>query len=344
MQNLNDSKRAIGLLDLLLDDTTDPATKEEIRAWFWSDVSSSAKDIAMMEQFRMMTPDTAPDISDHKKYMELAARLNMDAAYRMPVREKRNFLRRTSVRIAAAAILVLGISGIAYRLINRGEHQTARVTISAGPTARSIQLPDGSSVELQPNSELTYDENFTSDRRVYLDGEALLSVEKSTNESGEPIPFSVTTDDLKVDVYGTVFRVIDPSGDDDDRSIVVLYNGSLSVTTKDTTVMLEHGETYHYDHAAQKPSVGLILAREMVEHGFMPLLRFDESTLDNLVTSLTANYGVKFEMPKDIDLSRGKFSGDFQAEDLKNTLNILTKSNTRLSFILRGDKVYVKRK
>lgn len=350
MRNLNkDNERAAKLLGLLLDDATDPTTTEEIRAWLWSNVSNDAKDAAMIGLFRQMTPNMAPDEFDHKKYAELVVRLDMGNTARMPVRKKRyTSLLRTPMRIAVSVALLLGLSGLTYLLINRanttGENQPAAIMVSAGPSSRSIKLPDGSSVELQANSQLTYDDNFASNRRVHLDGEALLTVERSTNEAGEPIPFSVTTDDLEVDVYGTVFRVIDPSDDEDNRSIVFLYDGSVSVTADNGVVTLQPGEEYSYDHATRKPNIGLILAKEMIEHGFMPLLRFDESTLGNLVTSLAANYGVKFIMPDDIDLSRGKFSGDFHAEDLRSTLNILTKSNKRLSFMLTGDRVVVKRK
>ncbi len=338
--------RAAELLDLLLDDATDSATKEGIRAWLWSNVSNEAKDAAMIGLFRQMSSNTAPDEYDHKKYTELAAMLNLEKQAPVPAVKKRSIpLFRTPVRVAAAAVLLLGISGVAYLWLNRiGERPEAEVTLSAGPEIRSIQLPDGSSVELQANSTLTYDEDFTSGRRVHLDGEALLSVGKSTNEAGEAIPFSVITDDLNVDVYGTVFRVIDPSDDNDQRSIVILYDGSVSVAGKDGVVALRHGEEYHYDHVGQKSSIGLVLANEMVEHGFMPLLRFDESPLGNIITALTANYGVEFEMPADIDLSKGKFSGDFQAEDLRSTLNILTKSSSRLNFMLADDKVVIKRK
>ena len=347
MQKLNkDSKRASELLDLLLDDTTDSATKEDIRAWFWSNISGSARDAAIMEQFRQMMPNPDPDEFDHKKYAELAAWLNIGVEARSSERKKRNAsFFRTFMRIAASVVLLVGLSGLAYLWMNReGRDRPVEVTVSAGPSARSIELPDGSSIELGANSVLTYDEDFTTGRRVHLDGEALLTVEKSTDETGESVPFSVTTDDLKIDVYGTVFQVIDPSDDGDNRSIVTLYDGSVSVTANNTTVTLEHGETYQYDHVAKKPNVGLVLAREMIEHGFTPLLRFDESTLGNLVTSLAANYGVKFVLPEDVDLSKGKISGDFQAEDLRSTLNILTKSSTRLNFVLADDKVIVKRK
>ncbi len=350
MRDRNDKKRAVSLLDLLLDDAVDPATKEEIRAWFWSDISKEAKDTAMMEQFRHLAPNMAPDESDHRKYAELSARLNLYGAPRMSVRKKRNtsFLR-VSVRIAAAVTLLFGLPGLAYLLIDKHEtaveeYQVAEVTESAGSSVRSILLPDGSSVELQPHSELKYDTDFVSGRLVHLDGEALLTVVNSTNEAGEFLPFSVISDDLRVDVYGTVFRVVDPSGNGDGQSIVDLYDGSVSVAAKDTTIMLKQGEEYYYDHATQRSGVAMIAAKEMAGHGFMPLLRFDESTLGNLITSLAANYGVEFVLPEDIDLSKGKFSGDFQTEDLRSTLNILTRSSMKLSFVLMDDKVFVKRK
>lgn len=353
MRNLdNDNKRAVELLGLLLDDATGPATKEEIRAWLWSNVSNDAKDAAMAEVFREMESNTAPDETDRRKFAELAVRLNLEGYVPVPAPasapKKRNMLR-TPMRVAASVVVVLGLVGVTYLWLNRAvdtaeDHPVAEVKISAGASAQSVLLPDGSSVQLAANSELTYDEDFTSGRRVYLDGEALLTVGKSIDEAGKPVPFSVTTDDLKVDVYGTVFKVVDHSDDGDDRSIVVLYDGSVTVTADDSSVTLNNGETYYYDHTTRKPDIGLILAKDMVEHGFMPLLRFDESSLGNLVASIAANYKVEFVLPKDIDLSKGKFSGDFQAEDLKSTLNILTKSSARLSFIQRDDKVFVQRK
>ncbi len=346
MRNLDkDNTRVIRLIDLLLDDATDYETKENIRAWFWSDASRNAKEATIIDLFRKMVPNPAPDEIDRRKYAGLAARLDVNENTRRIERKRRRIdLFRVPVRVAAAVILLLGLAGVAYLWIDKTEVNRVAEVIEAGSSIRSIQLPDGSSVELQANSILTYDKDFTSNRHVHLDGEALLTVEQSTNEVGGSIPFSVITDDLKIDVYGTAFRVIDPSDDRDVRSIVTLYNGSVRVATNDAVIMLKSGEEYHFDHATQKPNVALILAREMVKHGFMPLLRFEDSTLGNIVTSLSANYGVKFVLPEDVDLSKGKFSGDFQSEDLKSTLNILTKASAKLNFTLADDEVVVKRK
>lgn len=343
-----DTERVARLIDLLLDDATDSETKESIRAWFWSDVSRNAKDATIIELFRQMMPNPEPDETDRRKYTELTDLININGKTRTVKQESKRIpaILLTPMRIAASVVVLLGLSGLAYLWINRegGDPIAEVVTVSAGPTAQSIELPDGSSIELGANSTLTYNEDFTSDRRVYLDGEALLTVDKTTDEAGEHIPFTVTTDDLKIDVYGTSFRVIDPADDGDVRSIVTLYDGSVRVVANDAVVTLAPGEEYYFDHVTQKPDVALIRAREMIEHGFTPLLRFEDSSLGNLVTSLSANYGVKFVIPEDVDLSKGKISGDFHTEDLKSTLNILTKMSAKLSFALNGDNVVVKRK
>jgi ferric-dicitrate binding protein FerR (iron transport regulator) len=162
------------------------------------------------------------------------------------------------------------------------------------------------------------------------------------DESGAPVPFSVTTDNIKVSVHGTVFKVIDVA--DSGRSTVALYDGSVSIATGDAVTELEHGEEYRYNNDTKESDVALISAGEMTGHGFMPLLRFEESTLGNLVESLAANYDVEFVLPLNVDLSRGRFSGDFSEEDLGSTLSILTKSNMTHSFSLVNCKVLVSMK
>ncbi|WP_291527825.1 FecR family protein [Bacteroides sp. UBA939] len=349
MQDWNRNRqRAVDLLNLLKDDATDSKMKEEIRAWFWSEVSRDTKDAAILEEFQQMTPSRIPDKSDHKKYAELAARLNIKDSAPMHVQKKKGIsLLRASMYIAAAVVLFLSISGIIHLWIDETGNvmkgrQLAEVTVSAGSTARSILLPDGSKVELQAQTELTYDSTFTSGRHVYLDGEALFSVANSQNDTGNTIPFSVTTDDITINVHGTVFRVTDFS--DTTRSVVKLYKGSVSVEANDVTTTLKHGEEYSYSNVTKESDIDLIPAGEMVGHGFMPLLRFDGSSLGDLITSLKANYKVECVLPKGVDLSWGKFSGDFHSEDLKSTLHILTKSNMAYIFTLIDNKILVKKK
>ncbi len=346
----NDNKRAAALLDSLCNDAVDSATKEEVRAWFWSGVSRDAKDAAMIGAFGRMEPNLVPDSVDYGKYAELAAMLNLDAAPRIYLHKtkKRTSPLRAYMRMAAAVMLLLGISGITYMLVNDARHsvgkqQIAEVTINSGDAVQSVTLPDGSTVELQPRSELIYaDADFASLRQVHLTGEALVAVSKAVNEHGGLAPFSVVTDDIKVNVHGTVFRVMDAAGSE--CSTVALYEGSVCVEAGDTVTTLDPGEEYSYNNVTKESHITMIDAIEMAAHGYKPLLRFDDSTLGNLIEAISANYNVEFVLPEDADLSKGRFSGDFGTEDLANTLDILTKSNKTYSFSLTDNKVLVSRK
>jgi ferric-dicitrate binding protein FerR (iron transport regulator) len=69
-------------------------------------------------------------------------------------------------------------------------------------------LPDNSTVILNANSSLRYQENWEAEllREVWVDGEAFFSVVHTHNHQR----FRVNvTDDLKVEVLGTEFNVKD---------------------------------------------------------------------------------------------------------------------------------------
>src|SRR5690606_15777064 len=70
---------------------------------------------------------------------------------------------------------------------------------------RKINLPDGSLVVLNANSELKYESNWQQApmREVWLQGEAFFEVVKTTEEK----QFIVHTGSLDVEVLGTQFNV-----------------------------------------------------------------------------------------------------------------------------------------
>lgn len=254
--------------------------------------------------------------------------------------------RRMAFRVAAAVIPLL-VAGAALYLTLTEKDAVAQhpqiLTITALPGEQDkVMLPDGSSVVLQPGATLAFDDKFTGGRHVTLTGEALFDVAKLMDGAGNPLPFSVTADQLTVNVHGTVFRVKDST--DATEGVVALYQGSVSVDAGDTTTVLERGEELNFNKGTGICCVSLIPAGDMADNGFMPLLRFDMSSLGNLITSLKTNYGIEFDIPKGADLSKGAFSGDFRNETLESTLNILTRSNITYAFTLAGDRVVVTKK
>jgi ferric-dicitrate binding protein FerR (iron transport regulator) len=105
-------------------------------------------------------------------------------------------------------------------------------TLAAEKTV--VELPDGSIVNLNALSEISYNKNnWSTNRQLNLNGEAFFKVAK-----GEV--FDVQTDLGKVTVVGTQFNVKKRSN----YFEVICYEGIVKVSTKDTIKKLLAGDTF----------------------------------------------------------------------------------------------------
>lgn len=92
----------------------------------------------------------------------------------------------------------------------------------------NIILPDGSTVQLNAESKLTYTEQFgaeNSTREVAFEGEAFFNVKKDPER-----PFIVNTQDLKATVLGTSFNV--KAYPDEQAVQVIVASGKVAVQGK----------------------------------------------------------------------------------------------------------------
>ncbi len=132
-----------------------------------------------------------------------------------PVPEKRP-VRRMYWRAAAAILLLLAAGGGIFLLKGRTVATAyTEVTAPAGKNLFSLQLPDGSTLWMEPGSKLRYDSRFGKDSRnvQIIDGLAHFSV-----APGASHPFIVsTTAGIQAKVLGTAFSV-------------KAYNGLPSIT------------------------------------------------------------------------------------------------------------------
>ncbi|WP_460960741.1 FecR family protein [Spirosoma litoris] len=138
-------------------------------------------------------------------------------------------------RLAAAAVLVLGIGLSWYFLMNPGrETDSGRLTAQTGKlelvrkTNESDQpirvaLSDGSVITLKPGSQVQYPSMFTGNRReVQLNGEAFFEVTKNPEQ-----PFLVYANGLVTKVLGTSFTIVAKA--DKPTAEVVVRTGRVAV-------------------------------------------------------------------------------------------------------------------
>ncbi len=131
--------------------------------------------------------------------------------------------RRVQWMAAAAVVVVLVLAGIFFR------QQPLTISAPAGEIAM-IDLPDGSLVELQGGSTLTYARRFDArTRRARLDGEAFFEVTKAGT------PFVIETFNATVTVLGTSFNVRAWPDTPEAETVVFVETGLVEVTTKQAT-------------------------------------------------------------------------------------------------------------
>jgi transmembrane sensor len=134
---------------------------------------------------------------------------------------------------AAAAVVILFGVGLSYVV------SPVTVTAPYGETV-SVDLPDGSRVDLNSGSVLEYGRAFASrDRRVRLEGEAFFDVVPS------PQPFVVATFNANTTVLGTRFNVRARRDEVSAATSVVVSSGRvrLASSANDEGVDIEPGQS-----------------------------------------------------------------------------------------------------
>lgn len=99
-------------------------------------------------------------------------------------------------------------------------------------TKAEIRYPDGSVMNILPNSKISYSDNLNE--LVIARGTILLNVEKQQKQ------FVVITPSLKAGVKGTCFEV---KVDDKGKSEIFLYEGELEISNLSRTAIIKTGQT-----------------------------------------------------------------------------------------------------
>ncbi len=239
---------------------------------------------------------------------------------------KKNSLKTNSwIGIAASIVLLLSI-GIRMYYFNDAivKHTTGFGEIL------NLKLEDGSLVTLNANSSLSYSkDNY---RKVKLKGEAYFQVDKKKTTNAK---FWVITNDLKVEVYGTIFNVNTRK----QKTQVFLKEGNiwLSLNNGKSRKMLP-GNFISYSSIKNTITEDSkkVIANEKTswKDG---TLTFNNSTLEKVLDKITDTYGyeVIFKNP---EVKNMLITGtvpthnlDICLKAIEKSVNVLiTKENTKL--------------
>lgn len=145
--------------------------------------------------------------------------------------------------VAVAASVMIALSALSWYLM---QSPSMQVYTTAFQEWKTLDLPDGSQVTLNANSELTFAEHWDAeeDRAVWLKGEAYFQVEKKPTTGAK---FRVYTPDLTVEVLGTSFNVHSRNEETD----VFLEEGKIMLDLGEKEEFMEPGDFLSYSGKQQ---------------------------------------------------------------------------------------------
>lgn len=251
---------------------------------------------------------------------------------RISIKKRQPGLATIMLRVAASILLIaLGV-GSNYFLQNKQLLNSFTEVYSPYGHKTMILLPDSSQIWLNGNSRLRYRANFRKSRYVELTGEGLFKVTKDPNRL-----FTVKSENLQLEVYGTTFNV--KSYPEDNVSEVALVEGSVGL--------------FHNNQLMKKMVPGEVIAYNARENKFshpqcdinqITSWRADElvienETFENVIKYLERWYGVEITLNKSL-MGNSKLSFKVKTESLTELLSIIDHI-TPVSYEISGKQVKI---
>lgn len=281
----------------------------------WLDESDeNVRKLFELENMAMLAGTLRKDEASRKRVATNIKQRIINEEMRMKRHNRRVMMRWMS---AAAAVLVIAVTA-AFLYIHPSVRMLKAVALTE---SRMITLPDGTTVYLNKNSELTYPEHFASStREVKLTGEGFFKVTRD-----EKHPFVVNGRYLNVTVLGTEFNF--NSRETSGECNVSLVEGSVKVATNSGNegVVLVPDQKATYDIATGNITVAETNASvDVAWHD--KVIPFENATMQEIRDILMQLYKVNITLDKNLDIDKTYSGVTIFYESIDSTLTQL--SNT----------------
>jgi transmembrane sensor len=328
----------------------------------------SPEEQRLVEQwYEMLDAEEIADDPDEFNNLEqkLWDKIKGDIQEKPPVQAFRKnhifYFLKPALTIAAAFAAVLLISTAFYfyqdytKPSQRVFSKVKSLLIKANSTDTDlkIDLEDGSTIFLGPNSEVQYPEHFSAAvREVELTGNAFFQVSKNPSR-----PFLVYNKNTVTRVVGTSFTI--KSNTSTNETEVTVKTGKVIVTAK------EEKRTFSLKKLFQTtPEVVLVPNQKTI---FQPVAghftttladnpipvqvkdqpqksdyKFNETPVSEVLSQLETTYGIKI-LIEDEALKSNTFTGNLSEQNLYNKIDFLCQS-INASYQLSGTTIVIKSK
>ncbi|MFO7621191.1 MAG: FecR domain-containing protein [Bacteroidales bacterium] len=292
------------------------------------DTEKHWKELKMMDDDKEINVDRAWD--------RLYSRMNEDGMIAPAPVRRYIFAGMPVLRIAATVLILLTFgSGLIY-LNNKGllSSKTTIATTSEQQNIR-VDLPDGSVVFLNRNTELSYRRNFSGHgRNVALTGEALFDIARD-----EANPFTVSAGSAKITVLGTTFNIITNDAGPEVEVFVQTGKVMLSDNSGKQSIGIDPG--YIGTIGSGQPEVKLNTDPNYLSWNTGKLV-YSGQKLENVFNDLRKIYRIEINT-SDPDILSQSLTSTFEKQS-HETIILVICTTFNLSFTRDGDVYHLSRR
>lgn len=195
-----------------------------------------------------------------------------------------------------------------------------------------VDLPDGSTVWLQPKTLLSYNQSDRVYRQVNLRGEAFFDVKRDKSR-----PFLIYSGKMTTKVLGTSFNV--KAYPETEKFEVSVVTGKVSVTNEsEKEVFVTTKQQVILETKTDNLTINEI-PKDKTYYWELASLSFDNTPMESVINSIEQNYNVSIDLsPK---LKACRLSGNFTNEHLATILEIVCRS-IEAEYVINGDRIILR--
>lgn len=287
---------------------------DELQKWFLEHEDDGTADKSLEELLAGFGDDNYALASEG--FNEFRKKVEKDNPWWKPV-------LRVTEHIAAALLIPVAA---ALFIFNRkpAQVQWSEVYTNSGQH-RTVNLPDGSLIRLEPESHLMYPSAFSGDvRQVFLQGGAYADITHNPSR-----PFEIMSGDVKVKVFGTEFNFA--SYQTDQECELALVDGSVEMTiagkNASHTIQMKTGELVHYDHRTGSVNKQRFSPAAFLDNNSRGALQFQNRKMEDIAHCLERQFDVRIIIDSKAVAEERFFASFINGEDLDTILDALNTSH-----------------
>lgn len=286
----------------------------------------------LIDGIELHSPRPPKEHSAEKSFSRLMARIQPDNNSIDIFRQRAN---RYRIWMAAATVaMLIAMSGWLYNIVLDSEPAFIVASNNTG-IVQKVTLPDGTIINLNTCSRLTYPENFSGkSREVFLDGEAYFDVAHDKRH-----PFIVRAGELKIRVLGTKFNV--------NASTLVpqitatLIEGSIEAVTGKKNILMKPNQQLKYDTSSGRVSLTELTNASREIRWTQNVWVLSDTPLLDICQRLEQQFNIKIIIMND-ELIGKSFTGEFYTNESLESILKTMQISTPFEYEYKGKNIILK--